>query len=105
MIERKRNIVHQLIEEYDIQTAENIQEARKELLGKTIKEMMEAEMDEHLEYEKSERSDSDDYCNGYKHKRVNSSYGAMEIAVPQDRTSTIEPQVVKKRQKDISDID
>ena len=29
----------------------------------------------------------------------------MEIEVPQDRTSTFEPQVVKKRQKDISDID
>lgn len=29
----------------------------------------------------------------------------MEIEVPQDRKSTYEPQVVKKRQKDISDID
>ena len=29
----------------------------------------------------------------------------MEISVPQDRNSTFEPQVVKKRQKDISDID
>ena len=67
--------------------------------------MMEAEMDEHLGYEKSERSDSDDYRNGYKHKRVNSRYGSMEIEVPQERKSTFEPQVVKKRQKDISDID
>lgn len=29
----------------------------------------------------------------------------MEITVPQDRKSTFEPQVVKKRQKDVSDID
>lgn len=36
---------------------------------------------------------------------MNNSYGAMEIEVPQDRKSTFEPQVVKKRQKDISDID
>ena len=77
----------------------------KDLLGGTIKEMMEAEMDDHLGYEKSERSDNDDYRNGYKRKRVNSSYGSMEIAVPQDRKSTFQPQVVKKRQKDISDID
>ncbi len=55
--------------------------------------------------EKSERSDNDDYRNGYKHKRVNSSYGFMEIEVPQDRKSTFQPQVVKKRQKDISDMD
>ena len=66
MTEGKRNIVHQLLEEYDIQTAEDIQEALKDLLGSTLKEMMEAEMDEHLGYGRSERSDSDDYRNGYK---------------------------------------
>ena len=105
MTEGKRNIIHQLLEEYDIQTAEDIQDALKDLLGGTIKEMMEAEMDDHLGYEKSERSDSDDYRNGYKPKRINSSYGSMEIEVPQDRKSTFEPKVVRKRQKDISDID
>ena len=105
MTEGKRNIIQQLLQEYDIETAEDIQDALKDLLGGTIKEMMEAEMDNHLGYSKSERSDNDDYRNGYKSKRVNSSYGAMEIDVPQDRKSTFEPQVVKKRQKDISDID
>ena len=105
MTEGKRNIIHQLLEEYDIQSAEDIQDALKDLLGGTIKEMMEAEMDDHLGYEKSERSDNDDYRNGYKRKQVNSRYGSMEIEVPQDRKSTFEPQVVKKRQKDISDID
>ena len=105
MTEGKRNIIHQLLEEYDIQSAEDIQDALKDLLGGTIKEMMEAEMDDHLGYEKSERSDNDDYRNGYKTKQVNSRYGSMKIEVPQDRKSTFEPQVVKKRQKDISDID
>lgn len=105
MTEGKRNIIQQLLQEYDIQTAEDIQDALKDLLGGTIKEMMEAEMDEHLGYEKSQRSDSDDYRNGYKSKRINSRYGSMDIQVPQDRRSTFEPQIVKKRQKDISDID
>ena len=105
MTEGKRNIIRQLLEEYDIETAEDIQDALKDLLGGTIKEMMEAEMDDHLGYEKSERSDNDDYRNGYKRKQVNNRYGSMEIEVPQERKSTFEPQVVKKRQKDISDID
>ncbi len=105
MTEGKRNIIQQLLQEYDIETAEDIQDALKDLLGGTIKEMMEAEMDDHLGYQKSEQSDSDDYHNGYKSKRVNSSYGSMYIDVPQDRKSTFEPQIVKKRQKDISDID
>ena len=105
MTEGKRSIIQQLLQVYDIQSAEDIQEALKDLLGGTIKEMMEAEMDEHLGYQKSQRSDSDDYRNGYKSKRVNSSYGTMDIQVPQDRKSTFEPQVVRKRQKDISTID
>ena len=105
MTEGKRNIIRQLLEEYDIESAEDLQDALKALLDGTIKEMMKAEMDNHLGYEKSERSDNDDYRNGYKRKQDNSRYSSMEIEVPQDRKSTFEPQVVKKRQKDISDID
>lgn len=62
-------------------------------------------MDDHLGYGKSQRSDNGNYRNGYKKKQVNSSFGSIQNAVPQDRKSTFEPQVVKKRQKDISDID
>ena len=105
MTEGKRNIIRQLLQEYDIETAEDIQDALKDLLGGTIKEMMEAEMDDHLGYQKSERSDSDDYRNGYKSKQLRTSYGSMNIEVPQDRNSTFSPKIVKKRQKDISAID
>ena len=105
MTEGKRQIIQGLLNEYDIQTAEDVQEALKDLLGGTIKELMEAEMDTHLGYQKSERSDGDNYRNGYKTKRVNTNYGSMEIDVPQDRNSSFDPQVVKKRQKDISGID
>lgn len=105
MTEGKRDIIRGLLTEYDIQTAEDIQEALKDLLGGTIKEMMEAEMDDHLGYRKSERSDVDNYRNGHKSKHVNTSYGSMKIDVPQDRNSSFDPKVVQKRQKDISNID
>ena len=105
MTDGKRNIIQQLLQEYDIKTAEDIQDALKDLLGGTIKEMISAEMDSHLGYEKSQRYDSDDYRNGYKRKQINSSFGSMKIEVPQDRKSTFEPQIVKKCQKDISEID
>ena len=88
MTDGKRAIIQQLLQEYDIQ------DALKDLLGGTIKEMMEAEMDHHLGYEKSERTDSldevRDYRNGYKTKQVNSSFGSMDIEVPQDRLSEFE---------------
>ena len=107
--ENKKNIIAALIDEYDIETADDIQEALKDLLGGTIKSMMEAEMDEHLGYGSYERSETrepgDNYRNGTKKKNIRSSYGEFQVDVPQDRNSTFEPQVVKKHQKDISEID
>lgn len=105
LTEGKKNIISALIDEYDIETAEDIQDALRDLLGGTIKSMMEAEMSEHLGYEKSERFDSDNYRNGTKSKKVRSKYGEVKVDVPKDRNGTFEPQVVKKRQKDISSID
>jgi transposase-like protein len=105
MTDGKRAIIQQLFQEYTIEKPNDIQDALKDLLGGTIKEMMESEMDEHLGYSKSERSDSENARNGYKPKQMNSSYGSFQIDVPQDRQSSFKPQVVKKRQKDISAID
>ena len=38
-------------------------------------------------------------------KKMRGNFGEAEIEVPQDRDGTFEPQVVKKRQKDISGIE
>lgn len=48
MIDGKRAIIFHILPEYDIQSAEDIQDAIKALLGGTIKEMMETDMDDHL---------------------------------------------------------
>ena len=49
------------------------------------KEMMEAEMDDHLGYDKSERNGDDDedrdYRNGYKPKRINLSLEAWTLLI------------------------
>lgn len=42
-----------------------------DLLGGTVREMMEVGKKDRLGYEKSERSDSDDYRSGYKEKTLN----------------------------------
>lgn len=103
--EGKRNIITALINEYDIKTAEDIQDALKDLLGGTIQEMLEAEMTQHLGYEPYERSETTNARNGRKVKTIHSKYREAEIEVPQDREGTFEPQIVKKRQKDISAIE
>ena len=102
----KKNIVSELIKTYDIKTAKDIQEALKDLLGETLQDMLEAEMNEHLGYEKYSRDeDVENSRNGYKSKKVRSSMGEFEIDVPQDRESQFEPKIIKKRQKDISEIE
>ena len=109
LTDAKKNIIASLIQEYNIETAQDIQEALRDLLGGTIQSMMEAEMDQHLGYENYERLDprenGDNYRNGTKKKKVRSQYGEFQVDVPQDRNSSFEPRIVKKRQKDISEID
>ena len=57
MSEGKKNIIGMLLEEYDIKSAKDIEDALKDLLGGTIQEMLESEMDEHLGYQEYERSE------------------------------------------------
>jgi len=105
MSQGKKNIIQALLEEYDIKSAEDIQDALKDLLGGTIQSMLESEMDEHLGYQPYQRSENSNARNGRKSKSIRSKYGEMEIDVPQDRESSFEPQIVKKHQKDISNIE
>lgn len=105
MSEGKRNIIAGLLQEYDIRTAKDIEDALKDLMSGTIQEMLEAEMDEHLGYSSYERSDNTDYRNGKKIKKIRGNFGETEIEVPQDRDGSFEPKVVQKRQKDISGIE
>ena len=70
MSESKKNIIGMLLEEYDIKSAKDIEDALKDLLGGTIQEMLESEMDEHLGYHEYERSDNPDYRNGLPTKEL-----------------------------------
>ena len=102
---RKRNVISELIELYDIKSAEDIQEALKDLLGETIEDMLTSELSEHLGYNEYERSTNTNSRNGKKTKMIRSKYGEIPISVPQDRESTFEPKIVSKRTKDISGIE
>ena len=105
LIEGKKNIIAGLLQEYDIQSAQDIEAALKDLLGGTIQSMLEAELDNHLGYDNYERSSNTDYRNGTKPKVLRSSYGEIPIDVPQDRDGDFEPKIVQKRKKDISGIE
>jgi len=67
----------------------------KDLLGDTIQNMLEAELDEHLGYEKYESTEEakSNYRNGYTSKTLKSSVGQVEIDIPRDRNAEFEPKL------------
>jgi len=79
----------------------------KQLFGSVLERMLEAELDEHLGYDKHavEGRNSGNSRNGYGKKTVKSEWGEAEIAMPRDRNGSFEPQVLEKRQTRTEDIE
>ena len=94
-----------LIEEYQPETVQDLQDALKDLLGDTMEQMLKAELDEHLDYEYGEKPLSLNTRNGSSKKTVKSSYGNIDLNIPRDREGSFEPQALKKYEKDISNIE
>ena len=87
--EREMELVKLLMA--DCQTTGDIQAKLKRLFAGTIEQMLEAEMDEHLGYEKNSvaGNNSGNSRNGYGKKTIISDYGECEIAVPATGTANL----------------
>ena len=70
------------------------------MLKQFLESALEAEMEEHLDSEERLRGNK---RNGKGKKTVKSSSGSIEIETPQDRQSTFEPQIIKKRETVLAD--
>lgn len=103
----KKEMLRTLRENYDPQSAEDVQAMLRDLLGDMLQEMLEAEMDDHLGYSKYDykNKETDDSRNGYSPKTVVSSVGEIDLDIPRDRKAEFEPQIVQKHQTDISNIE
>jgi transposase-like protein len=84
---------------------EEVRARIKELVQQTLQEALEAEIEEHLGYSKHQRSDNDNSRNGYNSKTVRTDAGEVEIKVPRDRRSEFTPQIVKKRQTVLGELE
>lgn len=107
MAKREKSLMRQLIEERGIKDIDGVQALVKELTAGLIQEAMDAELDEELGYSKYDykNKQTDNSRNGSYKKTVSSSQGDVELTVPRDRNGEYEPQIVKKHQMDISDIE
>ena len=84
---------------------EEVRARIKELVQQTLQEALEAEIEEYLGYSKYQRNYNENSRNGYSSKTARTDSGEVEINVPRDRKSEFEPQIVKKRQTMLSELE
>jgi Transposase and inactivated derivatives len=101
--ERRRELT-EFLDSVGVSDVSGVQELFKELIGSVLENGLEGELDNELGYSKYDyrNKETDNSRNGYSEKRVRSSFGEMELAVPRDRKSEFEPQLVKKHQTSLS---
>lgn len=105
LTDKEMELVNLLMQ--DCQSTGDIQSKLKRLFAGTIEQMLEAEMEDHLGYEKnsSEGNNSGNSRNGYNLKTIISDYGESEIAIPRDRNGEFEPKILEKRQTRTDEIE
>ncbi|AEF80082.1 IS256 family transposase [Leadbettera azotonutricia] len=103
---KEKDLIDQILDQIDLKgmTQEEIlgQEGLlKHLTGKLLSRVMNAEMDEHLGYEKNSNAgdNSGDSRNGYSEKTVLTENQSAVIQVPRDRNGTFEPKILAKHQR------
>lgn len=79
----------------------------KRLTAALVGRVLDAEMTNHLGYEKHVRDEKSgvNSRNGSTGKRLRSDLGPLEIRIPRDRDSSFEPKLVKKHQRQLNGFD
>ena len=99
--------IRQIITENNFTNIADVYTYLKEGFKDILQELMEAEMDAALGYEKNQKGglESNNKRNGYSTKTLKSQYGEFPIDIPRDRNGEFEPKLIPKYQRDISGIE
>lgn len=100
----RKEKLRELMSEMQVKDMNDINSLFKEMVGDILENGLEAELDEELGYSKYDyrNKDTSNSRNGHSSKTMKTSFGDIEIAVPRDRNSEFEPQLVKKQQTSLS---
>lgn len=98
-----KELLREYVNSQNFTSTIDIMNSMKELFSDVIQQVMEAELDEKLGYEKSERTSgsaeqsmSKNYRNGYSKKTVKTQLGEVDVKIPRDRNGEYEPQIIGK---------
>ena len=88
-----------------IKTGQDLSDFSRMLKKVTVEAALNAELDDHLGYDKHQTSEGSNSRNGYSSKTLISEEGSFDVDVPRDREGSFEPQIVKKHQRRITGMD
>jgi transposase-like protein len=91
----------------DLKTDKDLSVLSRALKKVAVEAALEAEMDEHLGYEKHQAKGrgTGNSRNGKSTKRLKGDHGEVDIDVPRDRNSSFDPQLIKKGQSRVTEMD
>lgn len=99
----QEKFAEEIVKKYNAKTGEDLNQIMRDFMGPIIQKMLEAEMEAKIGYQKNERSEVDNYRNGYYPERtVNTDYGQMNVRVPRDRNNEIESDLLPKYSRNIN---
>ncbi|QIZ46807.1 IS256 family transposase [Dickeya zeae] len=88
-----------------LKTEADLNQFSRMLTKLTVETALNAELTDHLGYEKNAPKLGSNTRNGYSTKTVLSDEGEIELSTPRDRENTFEPQLIKKNQTRITQMD
>ena len=99
--------IRQIIADNNLNSVADVYTLLRDSFKDILQELMEAELDAALGYEKNHKGDvtTSNKCNGHSPKTPKSQYGEFQIDVPRDREEEFEPKLIPKYKKDISGIE
>lgn len=105
-----RESIRKFIRENGIKDMLQLNTLIKQMTGTIIEEMLEVEREAYLGYPKHKRKPDElkedgNSRNGYTPKTVRSSHGDIKLDIPRDRNGNFEPELIRKYENDISQIE
>lgn len=101
-----KEILELLQERYELNSAQDLSYALKDLFKDALQQMMNAEFDTTMGYSKYDKTtEKNNYRNGSTKKTIKSEFGEFEFETPRDRNGEFEPKIVPKNKRDVSGIE
>ena len=104
--EASKAIAQAIIDQYQPTSAEDMQDALRDIFGPMFEAMLQGEMNSHLGYDPNAHDYKEtNNLRRYILKSLKTTMGEVEIDTPRDRDGSFDPQLIPKRSKDVSGIE